>query len=243
MVFQNPLLVDANAPFVREAMTGMRDDQLAQIGYISVLWNAMERNLVACIWVVARWTEEVGEIVTADIGNNTRADMLMNLVKLNVDDPKLNEQTTITLALYDLIRGARNDLMHGFYNWRHIGLQPRESLSKLSAKKRTGVAEMKVIPVSLEHLQQIANDLHVCNESFNDLYHKFFFRNRWVDGCRGPLEHNYEDAVHGWRAPSFETAFVQEALTRRSRLLNPPRSRPQPKASQAKSRPPEPPAA
>ncbi|MFK5595610.1 hypothetical protein ACFZ8E_01145 [Methylobacterium sp. HMF5984] len=214
----------------------MDDQQLGTLGYISVIWNRIERNLAACIWVVARWEQNVGEVVTAGLGNVSQTDLLTNLIGLKNNDPKLAEQAQKTVALYQLIRGSRNDLMHGFYNSEHIGLQPAKSLTKVTSRKGGGPIELKVVPVSLEYLQQLASDMHVCNESLYDLRHKFFFRNRWIDGHRGPLENNYEDAVHGWRAPSFETSFVQEVLARRSQLLNPPRSRSQPKASQAKSR-------
>lgn len=197
-------------------MTGMSDEQLAILGYISVLWNAVERNMVACIWAVANWKQEVGEVVTADLNNIGRIDLFSNLVKLNIDDERLLDQSKITVKAYDLLRVARNDLMHGFFNWQHRGLRTDNSLIKFSGKKRNGTVEMKVIQVHKETLETIASDLLLCNESFHDLLNKFIFRRRYLDGERGVFAQNYEDAVHGWRAPSFDTSLLLECLKKRS---------------------------
>ncbi|WP_238310718.1 hypothetical protein [Methylobacterium organophilum] len=234
---QNPLLWDANTPLMRKARTGMSDEQLAILGYISVLWNALERNLVAAIWAAANWDQETGELVTADMPNVSRADLLLNLMNKNiVDDAKLMEIANVTVALYNLLRGARNDLMHGFhFNKFYQSVNP-PSLMKISAKRRTGAAEIKSIAVDLSVLEELATDLSLCEESFNDLYHRLFFRNLWNAGERGVFAQNYEDAVHGWRAPSFEISYVQESLRIRSQRLNPPQPNPPRPPSRRKAR-------
>ena len=224
---------DIDPALLRQALTGMSDQQLATIGFISVIWNGLERNMVACIWAAADWTQELGELVTADLGNVSRADLLMNIVKQRVDDPLLQEQAQITIALYDFIRSARNDLMHGFFNWRHRGLSTDEGLVKLSAKKRSGSVEMKVIPVGQSVQDQLAFDMRLCNESFHDLLNKLYFRNRFLAGERGAFAQNYHDAVHGWREPSFEISLVRECLKRRSQRPNPPQNPSPPAPSQA----------
>ena len=136
-------------PYVRQAMTGMSDAQLASIGAITVLWNGIERNLVACIWEAAGWKQEIGELVTADLGNVARPDLLMNLVnQIVTNDSRIVEQTEITLALYEKMRSARNDLMHGFFDWSRRDGSTLEKLKKFTAKKRSGVVEVKAVPVA-----------------------------------------------------------------------------------------------
>lgn len=212
---------------MRRAMTGMTDEQLTLIGYISVLWNALERNMVAAIFAAAEWEPDVGDLVTADLQNVSRANLLMNFVRKNVKgDERLINQTQDTLALLDLLRGSRNDLMHGFFDYKHQTSSPA-SLLKLTTKRRTGAVEIKSVSVSLSELEDFATDLHICNESLNDLYHKLHFRNRWNAGERGVFAEDYENAVHGWREPSLDISFVQECLKKRSQRPNPPRPKPQ----------------
>jgi hypothetical protein len=208
---------ELNSPLMRQSVTGMSDAQLATIGYISVLWNGLERNFVACIWVAADWPQDFGEIVTADLGNVGRADLLMNLIKQSIaDDPRIADQAGLTIALCDQLRGVRNHLMHGFFNWRHRGLETDDKLIKFSAKARSGYAKMMMVPVDQTFLEQAVADLHLCNESFNDLTHKLHFRRLFLSGVRTPLLRNYEDSVHGWRAPSLDISLLRECLKRRS---------------------------
>jgi hypothetical protein len=212
----------------------MSDQQLTMIGYISVVWNALERHLVACIWSAAGWPQDIGELVTADLGDVSRCDLLANLAnRIKGDDDRIVSQTIKTLALYDHVRAARNDLMHGFYNFREQGWPLSHELKKFTAKRRSGSVEMKSVGVALPVLEELAADLFTCNDSLDDLYHKFLFRGRFLNGERGVFAQNYEDAVHGWRAPAFDIARVQEAVARRSKLRNPPQDIDQCQSSRA----------
>jgi hypothetical protein len=146
----------------------------------------------------------------------------MNLIKQSVtDDERIIDQAQITIALCDQLRGVRNHLMHGFFNWRHRGLGTDDKLIKFSAKRRTGYAKMTAVPIGMDFLEQTVADIHLCNESFNDLTHKLHFRRLFLSGVRGALMHTYEDSVHGWRAPSLDISLLRECLRRRSQPPKP----------------------
>lgn len=205
-----------NGAMLRKSMTGMDDAQLATIGYISVLWNALERNFVACIWMIADWSQEVGELVTADLGTVDRVNLLLNLAKQSIkDDGRLLDELTVTVDLYDQMRIVRNNMMHGFFNWRHRGLDTDDNLIKFTAKRRGGYAEMVFTPVDIASLKEIVADIHRCNEGINDFLHKAYFRKRFLAGERGAFAQTYETAVHGWRAPPFDIALLRDCLKRR----------------------------
>jgi hypothetical protein len=224
----------SNTSTMRRDITGMSDTQLASIGAVTVLWNGIERNLVGCIWEAAGWKQEIGELVTADLGNVARPDLLMNLVnRIVTDDNRIVDQTRRTLALLDIMRGARNDLMHGFFDWSKSGPASRDILHKFTAKKRSGAAEAKAIPVAQATLDSLFKDMLLCNESLDDLRHKLLFRQRFLEGERDVFAQNYEDAVHGWRAPCFDIQLVRECLKRRTPPPNQPRNQPPPRSSQA----------
>lgn len=215
-------------------MTGMSDEQLATIGYINVLWNGVERNLEGCIWAAANWSQELGQVVTADLQNVSRATLLMNIVHQRIgDDERLIEHACKSMELYERLRSVRNDLIHGFFNWSRRSGKTLDTLLKFTAKHRTGFAEAKVVPVSQGTLDRIAEDMAVCLEALNDLMHKLIFRQRYLDGERGPLARTYDDAVHGWRAPSFDTNLVRECLSRRSPPQGQPRNPRPPRSSPA----------
>jgi hypothetical protein len=208
---------EVNAPSARLAATGMSDARLAAIGYISVLWNGLERNLVACIWVAADWPEDLGEIVTADLGNVSRAELLMNLIKQFIpNDPKIIDQANETLKLCDHLRGIRNRLIHGFFNWRHLGLSDDDNLVKFTAKKRSGYAKMELVQIDQLFLEELAADIALCSEFLNDLTHKIHFRKQFRAEADAEHLHTYDESVHGWREPSLDISLLRECLKKRS---------------------------
>jgi hypothetical protein len=121
----------------RRFWTGIDDDHLASVAFANYAWNIVERKFVSLVWIAADWTQKVGELVTADLGNVSVATLFINLVKQSVtDDDRIVSQATKTVAVLDSIRAERNDLIHSFFYRdpvKKAGLHV-----KLSAKPKSG---------------------------------------------------------------------------------------------------------
>lgn len=215
-------------------MTGMSDEQLAAIGYLIVMWNGLERNLVACIWKAGGWTQEIGEMVTADLGNVARIDLLLNLVNHSIkEDELIHQEISLNCKLFDYLRSARNELAHGYFHWRSRGLETDDHLLNFSAKRRKGSVEMKKTPIKLSYLREVSSDIALCNEFWNDIMHKIHFRQCFIAQEEWTKGQTYHDIVHGWRAPSLEISLLQECLAKHQKRQAKPQHRPPPQSSQA----------
>jgi hypothetical protein len=219
-----------STPLARRFWTGLNDDHLASIGFANFAWNVLERKFASLVWVAADWSQEIGELVTADLGNVSMATLFINIIKQSVtDDDRILCQATRTVAVLDGIRSDRNNLIHSFFH-----RDPTKTIGKyikVSAKSRSGGTEIKTIAMSKTDIDQLCADISTCFDSVDDLVHKLHFRRKFLAGERGALAQNYDDAVHGWRAPSFDTSLLREYLKRRSQRLNPPPNRPPPLSS------------
>jgi hypothetical protein len=217
---RNPSQRFTNDALRRRFWTGVDDDHLASVAFANYAWNIVERKFVSLVWITADWTQKVGELVTADLGNVSVANLFINLVKqLVTDDDRIVEQSTKTVALLDSLRGERNDIIHSFFHHDPINSASRHI--KLSAKPRSGEAEIKVVTFSKDSINEILSDLSICYDSMDDLAHKITFRRYFEKGMMNAYG-SYDVAVHGWQAPSFDTGLLRTCLKRRSQRLNPP---------------------
>jgi hypothetical protein len=212
----------------RRFWTGIDDDHLASVAFANYAWNIVERKFASLVWIAADWPQKVGELVTADLGNVSVATLFINLVKQSIiDDDRIVLQATKTVALVDSIRGERNDLIHSFFH--HDPVKKAGLHIKLSAKPKSGEAEIKIVTLSKDRINEMLSDLSICYDSIDDISHKITFRRFYLTG-KMKAYGSYDNAVHGWREPSFDIELLRTCLRRRSQRQNPPQGQPQPQS-------------
>jgi hypothetical protein len=223
-----PLQRFTNNALGRQFWTGVDDDHLTSVAFANYVWNMLERKFVSLVWVAADWPQKVGELVTADLGNVSVATLLINIIKQNIlDDDRIIKQATKTVALVDSIRNERNELIHSFFIHDPVARSGRHM--KLSAKGRSGEAEIKVVTLSKNRINEMLEDMSICYDSIDDLAHKITFKRYFENGLMKAYG-SYDNAVHGWREPSFDIELLRTCLRRRSQRLNPPQGQPQPQS-------------
>jgi hypothetical protein len=178
---KNPSKRFTNDAVGRHFWTGIDDDHLASVAFANYAWNIVERKFVSLVWIAADWTQSVGELVTADLGNVSVATLFINLVKQHItDDDRIVQQSIKTVALLDSLRGERNDFIHSFFHYDPVSSASRHI--KLSAKPRSGEAEIKFITLSKDRINEMLEDLSTCYDSMDDVAHKITFRRYFERG-------------------------------------------------------------
>jgi hypothetical protein len=215
-VFENTPL--ENTPLARRQWTGLDDEHLASIGFVNFVWNALERKFASLVWVTAGWSQDVGELVLASMGNVSLVSIFTNLLKQELrekDDRRLWDQGAQTGALYDEIRAARNDMIHSFfYSDPTTGI---EGYFKGSARKnKSGQAELRTVAMAKSDIDDLCCAMSDCLESVDDLSLKIWFRRRFLRGARKGSAQSYEQAVHGWQDPPFDITRLRTYRAKRT---------------------------
>ncbi len=223
-----------NTPLARRQWTGLDDEHLAGIGFVNFAWNALERKFASLVWVAAGWSQDVGELVVAGMGNVSLVTLFINLLKQELsekDDRRIWEQGALTGVLFDAIRDARNDMIHTFFFCDPT--RGMEGHFKASARKnRSGQAELRTVAMAKSDIDDLCCAISDCFESIDDLILKIWFRRRFLGGEHGASAPSYEQAVHRWQDPSFDVKRLRIYPTKRSRGL-PERELTRPKGSPA----------
>ena len=192
-----------NTPLARRQWTGLDDEHLASIGFVNFAWNALERKFASLVWVAAGWSQEVGELVVAGMGNVSLVTLFINLLKQELsekDDRRIWEQGALTGVLFDAIRDARNDMIHTFFFCDPT--TGMEGHFKASARKsRSGRAELRTVAMAKSDIDDLCCAISDCFE---------FDR-------RSDFE-NLVPAPHSARKPPGAGAFLR---TGRPRLAGP----------------------
>jgi hypothetical protein len=195
-----------NTPLARRQWTGLDDEHLASIGFVNFAWNALERKFAALVWITAGWTQDVGELVIASMGNVSLVTLFINLLKQELrkrEDRRIWEQGALTGTLFDEIRVARNDLVHSFFLYDSV--KGAEGHFKASARKnKSGQVELRTVAMTKSDLDDMCFAISDCFESIDDLVLKLWLRRRILGGKRSPTAHSYDEAVHGWQDPPFD---------------------------------------
>jgi hypothetical protein len=200
------------------------DEHLLGIGYINIACSVLERKFHSLILITAGWTQQVGELEIADIGNVSASSLLIDQLKLNLDrhnDQLLLEQGIKTAALFDNIFADRNDIVRSFFI-----IDPTRDLDRRinrSAKQRHGEPEIKTIAWSKQDINELCIEISDCYESIDDLICKIWLRRKFVDEEFGKNSRSYQQRVHDGQEPSFDMERLLRHLKGRSqRRLNPP---------------------
>ena len=195
-----------NTPLARRLWTGLDDEHLASIGFVNFAWNALERKFSSLVWVVGGWTQEMGEVVIASMGNVSLVTLFINLLKQELkkrDDRRIWIQGSMTGLLFDDIRAARNDMIHCFFHCDPTtGV---EGYFKPSARKSTsGEAELRTVAMARSDIDELCFAISDCYESIDDLVLKIWFRRRLIESEADASEEAYSKAIHGWQDPPFD---------------------------------------
>ncbi len=188
------------------AWTGLDDEHLASIGFVNFAWNSLERKFASLVWVTAGWTQEVGELTAANVGNVSLVSLFISLLKQELkenEDRRIWEQGAQTGALFEEIRDARNDIVHSFFlSDPTTGVHGYFKGS--TRKSRSGRAELRTVAMAKSDINDLCSAIMDCFESIDDLILKIFFRRRFLAGDPGSSERSYQQSVHGWQDPHFE---------------------------------------
>ena len=206
-----------NTPLARRQWTGLDDEHLASIGFVNFAWNALERKFASLVWVTAGWTQEVGELVVAGMGNVSLVALFINLLKQELkrqNDRRIWEHGAQTGVLYDTIRDARNDLVHSFFHFDPT-LQIEGHFKGSARKNTTGQAEIRTVAMAKSDIDELCLAIADCFESIDDLILKVWFRRRLLEGKRPPSAQAYQQAVHGWQDSPFDINRLKTYPARR----------------------------
>jgi hypothetical protein len=208
-----------NTSLARSSWTGLNDEHLASIGFVSFAWSALERKFASLVWATAGWSQEIGELVTSDLGNVSLAALFLNLLKQTLrerPDALILEQGVKTAAVFDGGDSANN--INGHFNL---------------TKKRsdTGEVEITTVVMSKQDIDVLCFAISACSDAIDDLTHKLLFRRRFL--ASKTSGNTYEQTVHGWQDPSFDIERLQTFLEARSQRPNPRKDQPPPRSSRA----------
>ena len=217
-----------NTPLARRQWTGLDDEHLASIGFVTFAWNALERKFASLVWATADWSQEIGEVVTTSLGNVSLVSLFLNLLKQELakrDDRQIWAQAIETGALFDKIRGARNDMIHSFFHFDPT--TNVEGYFKGSVRRsKSGQVQLKTVAMEKNDIDQLCCAMSDCLESIDDLVLKIWFRRRFLGSGRRGSAAAYEQAVHGWQEPPFDLSRLSEYSPKYSMRSSSPQQRP-----------------
>ncbi len=212
-----------NTPLARRQWTGLDDEHLASIGFVNFGWNALERKFASLVWVTAGWSQEVGELVVAGMGNVSLVVLFTNLLRQELkrrDDRLLWEQGFETGLLFDAIRDARNDVVHAFFDCDPT--TGAEGYFKGSPRKCTnGQAELRMVGMAMSDVDELCCAISDCFEfdrrsDFENLVP--------APGSAGQPAGDsafLRQAVHGWQDPPFDVRRLKDYPKKHSRQAGP----------------------
>jgi len=156
------------------ALTGLEPDQLIVVGFVTIAWNLLERGIEVLIALTAEWKDPIGDFVTADMGNVTKAQLLANLITHRITDERLREESRSVLAFFDELRNRRNNLIHATMDWDTAdeNKEERPAHTKRSAKAGKGAVIKARIDCDLPALRQLGKDIELCYEAWREIYFK-----------------------------------------------------------------------
>lgn len=191
--------------------TGMSDDKLKAIGFITLLWNRIEWDLQELVWTIARWNPEVGSLVTADLGNIGRVQLARNLMNAHQLHERLLTEIDVVLDIFDANRTARNALVHGlpvYDDDRKLSGR----LASFDAKKGVGTLQVKHTNVSGEYLTHMRNDMVFCQEALADAVRKLQNLRRFEADAKIAEQYTLVQFVFEYRAPPIDIHELQKCL-------------------------------
>jgi hypothetical protein len=184
----------AGLPFHRQ-MTGLTDEQIHAIGFITIAWNGCERILETVIWTAAGWEGWIGSAVTSDLQNVARTTLAKNVISLCVkDDTRLTAEALDVLAFFDINRSRRNNLVHGLPLHMREGSAP-DMLYRSKATAGTGMTQELGTDVSPQALSALAQDIVTTFGALGAIALKLHLRNQHLalrdHGSRDEVVHAY----------------------------------------------------
>jgi hypothetical protein len=82
------------------------------LGRVSIEWNMVEQFFTVLIWRYVGDDLRIGMAITSNLGNQSRADVLIALARQHQGDPELLERVEFACKAFNILRENRNMLMH-----------------------------------------------------------------------------------------------------------------------------------
>lgn len=196
--------------WMRRAISGLTDEQLSKLGFAIIQWNGIERQFGACIWQLAGWAQDVGEIVTAELSNEARPVLLENLARQSIRDNWLREYVTAAAEAFKAVRDERNDFAHGMYAWGFPSWQEPGTLLKFNARAPGMAGLVKKTKIDVENkLNTFIEDAMSLIDTLPDLERSIHEHRRALEDGVEPGSSSLSARVRGWRAPSVDIQPLQ----------------------------------
>ncbi len=210
-----------NTPMARRQWTGLDDEHLSSIGFINFAWNALERKFSSLVWVTAGLDQEVGELMIANMGNVSLVKLFGNLLKQDLrirPDRRLHLQATLTGDLFDVIREARNDVVHCFF-YCEPTTWVAGHYKTATRKTATGAPELRTVAMGKADIDDLCLAIAECIESTDDLLLKIWLRRRHF--AAGPDARGGDETLAGWAGAPFDLRRLRVYPRKRARRLAP----------------------
>lgn len=127
------------------------------IGVITVNWSIAETTLCGLIGIYLHDTKDVGPLVTTNIGNVSRCDLLKGLVKAREKDPNTAAAVLHGVHCFDIGRENRNLLVHNTPLSSYAG-------SYLSVTKGRHQIVSSFADMSIELYERVAREIATLDE-------------------------------------------------------------------------------
>ena len=212
-----PIFRDDTANYLR---TGLPSKSLEYIGIIALMWNSLELDYQRLIWQVAGWDESTGPLVTLDMGNVSRANLLLNLLAASRLHDRIKEEAAVVSAIFNETRVARNALVHGIPSeWSHKG-RPGV-LMGLGARQGGKGIDVRLITVTLFELRDAIDDLTKLSEFIADSTRKISNQKQFETDVNLAEKWTFDEFVFGYRSPAITKDDLSDRL-KKLRLRDPP---------------------
>jgi hypothetical protein len=82
------------------------------IGRITIEWNRAEREIERLLWLYLETDRPTARMITGIVGNQSKALLLIQLVKLKETSPEILSAIEHALKIFDICRENRNHIVH-----------------------------------------------------------------------------------------------------------------------------------
>lgn len=209
--------------------TGLTNVQLRHIGLITIVWNTAEFDVQGLVRSLAGWRPWQAALVTADLGNVSRVQLALNLLRQTYKHPRLVGDVERSVLFFDECRKSRNALVHGTAVMDDAG-NLTGMLARFDTKQAKGTVKVSRLNCTNEYLLELLSDLWLCRMALTDADRKVMrFRRLADDPSDDDLLPDAEKEVFEYSESLLDTAHLQSRLDQlrsrppiQSKQLSPP---------------------
>jgi hypothetical protein len=136
---------------IRDALT---PEHLQAIGYVAAASSILESVMDEAIWHFADVSDQVGKIITAQLGFTARLNMLRSLADAVITDAIFKDELDRIIKRLESVQAYRNDIVHA--RWRGANERQTAVFEKITARKKlTSTLTSKTVAQIEEHAGHI----------------------------------------------------------------------------------------